>query len=91
MRASMPDTSWSAPSSTRFRIERHARHEGQTDAVETYIGKTISVPHALNEGAWQKLPWTAKTGFEFDWDIEKRTIAAARFHVPIFGQLEIKN
>lgn len=74
-----------------IRIERHAQHDDREDDVETYVGKIISVPYALKESEWQSLPWAAKTGFEFDWDVSKRTIIAARFHVPIFGQLEIRS
>ncbi len=58
--------------------------------VETYEGRLISVPRALDEEAFQQLAWGQRTPFEFDWDVEQRKVVAARFQVPIFGKFEIK-
>lgn len=59
--------------------------------VETYEGKFMSVAHALGADDFGNLPWESKKAFEFDWDVARKTITAARFSIPIFGKLEIKN
>lgn len=69
-----------------LRLER-VSHAGE---IESYEGKFIHVPHAMTEHEWHKLPWSAKKGFEFDWNVEHGSIIAARFHVPIIGKIEIK-
>lgn len=73
------------------RIERRPPRDKRIGAVETYELKFVSVLHAVNEEAWLALPWDAKSGYEFDWDIAGRSIAAARFRLPIFGELEIRS
>ncbi len=73
-----------------LRLERKASAGGEKNRIETYEGRLISVPHALSEDAWLALPWTSKKAFEFDWDVEKRTVLAARLRIPIIGSLEIR-
>jgi hypothetical protein len=70
-----------------LRIEKIS-HSGET---ESYEGKLISVLRALSEHEWGALPWESKKGFGFDWDLKNQTVSAARFSVPIFGQIEIKS
>ncbi len=64
---------------------------GKSADVETYVGKFMTVPRALDTAGWSALPWDSKKSFEFDWVVGQKTIGAARVTVPFFGQLEIKN
>lgn len=69
-----------------LRLER----VGSSSSIETYEGKLMSVPRALDERAFAALSWATRRGFEFDWNVGTKQITAARFTVPIFGTFEIK-
>ena len=58
--------------------------------IETYVGKLMTVGGAMSEKDFNALPWGRHKGFEFDWNVETKQLVAARFTVPIFGTIEIK-
>ena len=78
----------------RLERKRPAAHgsapTSRPSSLETYEGKLIKVPRALDEKSFNTLPWANRKGFEFDWDVDTKRIVAARFTVPIFGTIEIK-
>ncbi len=60
-----------------------------SSAKETYRGRIVSVPSELTEDEFRALSWENATSFEFDFDLAKNTIGAARVKLPIVGQIEI--
>lgn len=60
------------------------------DEIESYRGRTLSSPRPLSESEFRDLSWQKAKSFEFDFDLKKNTIAAARIHLPIVGRIEIK-
>lgn len=57
---------------------------------EAYRGRVLSLVSPLSEQEFRDLSWEKATSFEFDFDLQKNTIAAARVQLPIVGKIEIK-